>query len=152
EAGRAGAHAQGDVFLGIAADDAEAHLTARALGLDVGVARGQVLGRLDAVGAGGGRVAAQALLDDLDALHDLDHAHEIPVPAIADFRLRRRDVEGRNRYGEIVGFISAVRLELAQVPVRVAKAAIERAAQHRTGATVAQGQAERQGADLCGTL
>src|SRR6266404_4946105 len=84
ETGRPCPHAQGDVFLGVPADDVKAHLTARAFGLDIGLPGGQVLGRLDAVGAGGGGVTTQALLDDLDALHDLDHAHEIPVPAIAD--------------------------------------------------------------------
>src|SRR5262249_47194147 len=49
EARRAGADAQGYGVFGRAADDVEAHLAARGFGFDVGLAGGQVLGRLDAV-------------------------------------------------------------------------------------------------------
>ena len=112
----------GTAILGVPADDVEAHLAARALRLDVGLARRQVTRRLDAVRALGRRRSARsACSHDLDALDHLQHAHVEAVPAVAEHAPRAgASRERRHDRLEVVGLVAAVRLDLAQVPVRVA--------------------------------
>ena len=90
---------KGTMSLCCPADHVEAHLAARAFGLDVGFAGRQMPGQLDAMRALGRGVSLQALFDDLDALHDFEHAHHEPMPAIADAPLpaapRRETAESR---------------------------------------------------------
>src|SRR5262249_10810829 len=110
-AGGAGADAEGDVFLGVAAADVEAHLATRAFGLTVGFAGVQVLRQLHAVRALGRLVLLDGLAAEPHRLDDFQHADVVPVPAVADDRVARGVFEGRDGDVEVVGLVAAVRLE-----------------------------------------
>src|SRR5262245_36934083 len=58
-----GADTQRDIFLGVAADHVEAHLTARAFGLDIGLAGRQMARRFDPVRTLGRRIFLQRLVE-----------------------------------------------------------------------------------------
>src|ERR1019366_3035600 len=119
EARRAGANAQRNLTFRRAADDVKAHLPARAFGLDIRFASGEVLRQFDAVRAGRLAIFLQSLPDDLDALDNLHHADVIAVPAIAQDRFARRLGERRDDCVEVVAIVAAILLGLAQVPVGI---------------------------------
>src|SRR6266404_6580320 len=82
--GRPSPYPQWHRILGRPAYYIKAHLAARTLCFLVRLTRGEMAGLLNAVRALGRGIAAQPLLDDLDAFHHFDHTHVITMPGVAD--------------------------------------------------------------------